>query len=237
MADGGLFALYKLHLIDSALYEFQQRAKALDVGRDEAAQIKEIESDPDGVLGTARKLSAEMKDAELEQKGLADKVKKFESDLYGGKVVNPREVENLEKEIASLKERSGKIDDRLLELYEEVPPAKAKAEEAERRISALRGTIAEKQSAAKEEHVRLQEAYKREAAKRATAKAAVPGPLFSLYERIREKSDVGMAMVSDDHRCEACGMPVSEKFFDALVHDKVMQCENCRRILFRLQQG
>ncbi|MBS1723604.1 MAG: hypothetical protein JSS66_11690 [Armatimonadetes bacterium] len=237
MAETGLFALYKLHLIDSALYEMKTRAASLDVGRGEAEEIKKLEADPEGTLAASRALSSELKDLELEQKSLEDKLKKLDSDLYGGKVVNPREVENIELEKTHVKDHISRNDARILELWELVPPAKEKASGLEGQISQLKGEIVKKQTAAKEEHARLQAAYKAEAAKRPAALKAVPEPLLTLYEKLREKLGVGMAMVTDAHRCDTCGLPVAEKPFDAVVHDKVVQCEGCRRILFRLQQG
>ncbi len=237
MSGGGLFALYKLHLIDAALYEMKQRAAALDLGKAEAAKIKELEADPDGVLATARSLSAELKDLELEQKSFDDKLKKLDADLYGGSIVNPREVENIEKEKSHIRERRDNNDARILELWEEVPVAKEKAASIEGQIAALRQTIAKKQTKAKADHEALQSAYRAKAAERPAALKGVPAPLLAAYDKLREKLGVGMAMVTDDHRCEACGMHVPEKAFEHIIEDRVEQCENCRRILFRLQQG
>ena len=237
MAGSGLFALYKLHLIDSALYEMKQRAAALDVGRGEAAKIKELEADPEGVLVESRKLSTELLDLELEQKTLEDKIKKLDSDLYGGKIVNPREVAAIEKDRAMVMEHRSKNDSRILELWEILPPAKEISAELEGKITALKVEIAKKQAAAKVEHEKLQAAYKAKAAERAAALKDVAPNLLSQYEKLKEKLDVGMAMVTDEHRCGSCGMHVPEKAFEFIIEDRVVQCEQCRRILFRLQQS
>lgn len=237
MAGTGLFALYKLHLIDAALYELKQHAAVLDIGRSETARIKQLESDPEGVLSASRTLSAELKDLELEQKTYDDKLKKLDSDLYGGKVVNPREVANIEKEKENIHELRAKNDERILELWDLVPPAKEAAKSIEDQISSLKSAVAKKQVAAKAEHEQMQIRYKATAAKRPELVKAVPVPLLSIYDKLREKLGVGMAMVTNDHRCGACGMHVPEKAFTMIIEDKVTQCENCRRILFRLDQG
>lgn len=237
MADTGLFALYKLHLVDSALYEMKQHAAALDVGREEAAKIKELEADPEGVLGRSRQLSAELKDQELQQKTLEDKIKKLDSDLFSGKISNPREIAAIEKDKELVNEQRAKIDSRILELWDLVPPAKEAAANIEAQITELKETMAKKQVAAKSEHEKLQAAFKAKAAERAPAAARVPKPLLEVYEKLRAKLDVGMALVTPDSRCESCGMLVPTKALEHIREDKVIQCEQCRRILFKLQQG
>jgi predicted nucleic acid-binding Zn-ribbon protein len=235
MAGTGLLALYKLHLVDSALNDIKQHAGALDLGKAEAAKIKELEADPEGTLTESRKLSVELKDLELEQKSLDDKLKKLDSDLYSGKIVNPREVANIEKEKANIHELRGKIDGRILELWDLVPPAKERASDIEGKISALKETIAKKQAAAKSEHERMQAEFKAKASLRPALTKNVPPLLLTQYEKLREKLGVGMALVTNEHRCSVCGMHVPEKAFAFIIEDKVMQCENCRRILFRLE--
>jgi len=237
MAGSGLFALYKLHLIDSALYEMRQRSQALDLGRGEAEKIRELELDPEGVLVESRKLSVELKDLELEQKSLEDKIKKLDGDLYGGKIINPREIAAIEKDKGLVMEHRSKNDERILELWEILPPAKEIASHLEGEISKLKEMIAKKQAAAKIEHEKLQQAFKLKAAERPAALKDVPPALLEQYEKLRAKLDVGMAMVTDDHRCGSCGMHVPPKAFEFIIEDRVIQCENCRRILFRLQQS
>lgn len=236
MADSGLFALYKLHLVDSALNDMKQRAAALDMGKAEAAQIKELELDPEGHLTESRKLSAELKDLELEQKSFDDKIKKLDSDLYGGKIVNPKEVQNIEKERKNIVSLRNSHDMRILELWEILPPLKELAAHLEKQISALKTKITEKQNLAKAEHEQIQSAYTAKSKERSPLVKAVPPLLLSQYEKLREKLGVGMVLITNEQRCSVCGMQVSARITAFVVEDKILQCEGCRRILFKLQQ-
>src|SRR5689334_9375648 len=129
MPSSELRRLYKLHLVDQALLEIRKRAAALDPGKKTAAEIQALQKELDE--GPAKRLHSELTDLELKQKGFQDKIAKFEKDLYGGKIVNPREVEAIQKEIGILKRQRGELDERILEIWEELPPAKEKAEKAE----------------------------------------------------------------------------------------------------------
>ena len=98
MASAELQRLWKLSQIDSGLVEIRHKAAALDPGKKVTAELEELKKQDAEIGGHARKLSADLADLELAQKGIDDKLKKIDKELYGGKIVNPREVENFEKE-------------------------------------------------------------------------------------------------------------------------------------------
>jgi predicted nucleic acid-binding Zn-ribbon protein len=102
MASPEIQRLWKLHQIDSAIQEIRTRAAHLDVGQRIQQEIDQIQREDQEVGGQARKLHAEQTDLELANKTIDDKLKKIDKDLYGGKVVTSREVQNLEKEIEIL---------------------------------------------------------------------------------------------------------------------------------------
>ncbi len=98
MASADLRKLWKLHLIDAAITEIRARAATLDTGKSIQAEIdvlsKQISTNP------AKLLMGEQQDLEFQQKSIDDKIAKFEKDLYGGKIVNAREVSTIEIVVA-----------------------------------------------------------------------------------------------------------------------------------------
>ncbi len=237
MADSGLFALYKLHLVDRELFAIKQRAANLDVGQSDRKDLQDAQAEFDRVDATAAALEKELADLEAENKRLGDRAKKLHKDLYGGGFVGARDAETIEQEMASIKEQTAAHDERILALYEEAPAAREVADRAAEALKAVKVRIVKKQTAAKAEHEKLQAAYKAKAAERGPLLPKVPRPVLDPYEKLREKMGTGMALVTDEHRCEACGMHVPEKAFEFIVADRVTPCENCRRVLFRLQQS
>lgn len=231
MASQELRKLWKLNQIDTALLEIRKRAAALDPGKKIMSEIEELEKELATVGGQAKALSAEMLDLELKQKSAQSKIKQIEKDLYGGKVVNPREVEAHQKEIESLKRQRATSDDRLFELMEEVPPAKAAATEVESRISKKKTELANYRKSTLEAKAKLEAEFKRlNAARPEAAKGIDPG-LLARYEAIRAKHGTGMANINGP-ACAGCGNHLPEKTFDALKSDRVATCEQCHRILY-----
>lgn len=233
MASGDLLHLWKLHQIDSALVEIRARAASLDPGRSIMAKIEAEQSAADATISEAKALSGELTDLELKQKSLDDKIKKFEKDLYGGKVVNPREVESINREIAMLKRQRGESDVRILELWELVPPAKAKAEEANKRIEELKAQLKEFQKGVIETKTKLEQEFKLASAQRNPMAADLPAGLLAKYDSIRNRhGGIGMARIQKNGSCGSCGTRLPTKVIEDVKDDRTVTCESCHRILF-----
>jgi len=225
--------LWKLHLIDSAIQEIRNRAANLDVGKKIAAEIEALNKELADKGGQAKALSAELHDLELQQKSIDDKIAKIDKDLYGGKIVNPREVENFEKEIENLRKQKGSYDERILELWELVPPAKEKADKIEAAIAAKKKELAEQQKKALTVKTQLETDFKTKMAERPAAAKEVNPSLLARYESIRPKHDgIGMAEVVKKRQCGGCGTLLPERTLQMALDDKVVTCESCHRILY-----
>jgi predicted nucleic acid-binding Zn-ribbon protein len=230
-----LYDLYKLHKVDSALHSLRQEAAGLDTGQEEQAAIKRLSGESSEVLGHARQVSQEIRDLELQQKGYAEKVKGFEKKLYDGSVVSPKEVENIEKEIAMLKGLIDRGDERLLELYEESPTATSEAQGAQKQIDELNAAIARKRELAVQRHAEIKTEFEKLKTSRPALAAEVEKDLLARYEDVRKRTgSTGMAEVTEDMRCSMCGMAVPERQSKALDDDRLVFCEGCQRILFKV---
>lgn len=234
MPSDALWRLWKLHLVDHAILEIRARAAALDPGRKILAEIQELETQYAEVGGRAKALHQEITDAELQTKTIDEKLKKIDRDLYGGKVVNPREVEALQKEIEMLKAKRSELDERILELWELHPPAKAAADAVEQAIAKKKLELADHQRKALQLKTQLEKAFKERSAERPLVAKNVEAPLLARYDMIRQKQGgVGMAKLKPNDTCEECGMTIPRKTVLAVREDGAVQtCESCHRILY-----
>lgn len=233
MPDTGLARLFRLHKIDHELHDLKAHAGALDTGQEEAARLKEYLAETDEVRTRAKQLAADLKDLELEAESLQAKKQKFEKQLFDGSISNSREAENVEKEIAMLKEMIDEAEMRELELMETLPSAQEAARGHEEKIEELQKAILRKRKKAVQEHEAIKAQYGETAKKRPAALQGIPEPLLKQYEALRAKLDgVAMAVVTDAETCGECGMHVPERALELIRRDQVVQCEQCRRILF-----
>jgi predicted nucleic acid-binding Zn-ribbon protein len=225
--------LWKLAQIDNRIHDIRSRASALDIGKSIQAEIAALEAEEAKVGGHARALHAEQKDLELQQASLDDKLKRLERDLYGGKVVNAREVENINREIESIKRQKDRNDDRLLELLELVPPAQKAAKRVDVKLLDAKKRLAERRTKALEEKSTLEADFKRLTTVRPDVAKNVSPPLMARYENAKQRAHgIGMVEITKKNACGGCGTMVPERTVQLLKEDKLATCESCHRILY-----
>jgi uncharacterized protein len=150
-----------------------------------------------------------------------------------------KELEALQHELATLTRRKGELEDAELELMEQREQAQAVLDEVERRLATTRGAREEaerRRDAALSEMDRDRD-FKTGA--RAPLVADLPADLVQLYERVRESTGMGAAMLRQG-RCEGCRLELagSERArVKAAPPDEVVRCEECQRILVRTAES
>jgi len=228
-----LRALWKLHQIDAAIVDIRHKASSMDPGRKIQAEIDRLTAVYEELGAKAKALNAELTDLETAQKGIEAKLKKIDADLYGGKVVNPREVEDLQHQIETLKKQRAKNDERILELWELAPPANKAADEAKTHIEAKRQELVEHQRKMLELKKTLEAEFKELNAKRPAAVQGVSAGLLARYDAIRQKhGGIGMTTVDRKGNCTMCGTLLPKKTVEAALEDKVVTCDECHRIVY-----
>lgn len=228
-----LAALYRLHKIDAALVEIKARHAKMSLDPELVARHNALVKEHEAKKAEADRLAQELTDQELKQKSIEEKLKHAQKVLYGGTIVNPREVEAYEKDIAMLKRQQGEVEEKILELWEVVPPAKAEADRIAQEFKSIREQAQGGQSVMGAERSRLEAEFKELSAKRPEIASGIPAPLLKQYEAIRAKhGGIGMAEVVDK-ACGRCGTMLPERVLVALNEDKLMTCESCHRILFK----
>ncbi len=206
--------------------EEYQRIEARDAGlRDELAALEAAESD----------LRREQAKAEADVDQVRSRVERDRTRLDAGQVSSPRELENLQSEIASLIRRQSDLEEIVLDVME-------RQEAAELRNNALtqeEGALArERDEVAARRDVALGEISEQEekaGSLRASVAADVPGDLLDLYGKLRAQHGVGAAALRRG-RCEGCHLSLNTvelAHLRAAPPDEVLRCEECRRILVR----
>ncbi|MCX7799029.1 MAG: C4-type zinc ribbon domain-containing protein [Fimbriimonadales bacterium] len=233
MSVAELQALWRLHLVDSRMVEISRRLKLY---QPTAALRRELQAASEELARSearVRSLQQEAKDIELQDRSVEEKIKRFEKDLYGGKVVNPREVEAIQKEIRLLKDQRGELDVRLLELWEMLPSAEAALEEPRRRVAELSRRLESEEAVLKRENQQLEEEYRQLAAARRERLEGIPQAWLARYEAIRQRQGgVAMADVTSEGMCGACGTTLPRATIEQAKAGNIATCQECHRIVY-----
>lgn len=225
--------LYELQQVDTAIGELEADLKALDDGSRLRAELAAAEEEltrrksahADG-LGGQKKREAELEKTEQKRTQLMGKA-------YGGTIANPKELETLEKEIASLSRQKDRIETELLGLFDQMDEAKRLAAEQERLVADLRKRIEETVATFESERARLSDQVAQAREERTALQQPIDPELLQKYEYLRERCGNLAVVAVDSGTCSGCriGLPIVQ--IARLRRDPdLKQCENCLRLLW-----
>jgi predicted nucleic acid-binding Zn-ribbon protein len=160
--------------------------------------------------------------------------------LDSGQVTNPKDLENLQSEIASLAKRQGDLEDVVLEVMERHEAAAERAAELAQRVEAVEAKAGDAVVRRDAALVEIDGEAGRVREERESAAASLPEDLLKLYEKIREQQGgVGAARLFQ-RRCEGCQLELNITELNEVreaPEDAVLRCENCRRVLVRTPES
>lgn len=210
-----------------------ERAEAAEV----AAALTDVGHRLGALDGERHRLDREQARIEDEIASLRAKVDHAEKAMYGGAVTNPRELQALQDESASLTRRIGELEDQELEVLVEREPIDAAAEAAVAERAALeeRATQVALRITAAEAEIDVE--LDAVTAARAAAAADVPADLLAEYESLRSQNGgIGVARLEHGTTCGGCRIQLSAVERDrikGLPADARIHCEECGRLLVR----
>jgi uncharacterized protein len=231
----GLDRILELQELDTAIDRLDHRRELLEAGEELSAIRKEME-EADARLGEIRLASdavaSESRRLEHEIETMNLKLEAEQKRMYDGSIANPKELEALQHEIASLRERRTRAEDDLLEQMVRKEDLDARGAEADKDANAARARAEDAGGDAVKE---LDQVGVDLAARRAEREAVVPAfdeELLELYDELRHsKHGVGAAAIVDGV-CQACHEKLSAVELDRLQRTEgVKRCEYCRRIV------
>lgn len=156
--------------------------------------------------------------------------------MRSGAITAARELAVLDEEVRHLAEHIRGLEDRELEVMEELEPVDAELAERSDRVAELRQRLEAARAAVAELQASVDRALGEVAEQRAAAAADLPSDLLERYERIRARAGgVGAARLVGS-ACSGCHLELPSMEVDRIRKappGTVVTCEQCGRILVR----
>jgi uncharacterized protein len=227
------FKLYRLQQIDSQMDQARARVKEIEAALSKDEALRKAQESADAA---ARQLEVNRKALhKAEEDVLAQRVKieQNEATLYGGKVRNPKELQDLQNEIAALKRYLGVLEDRQLEVMITIEESEQVSEQAKAALRVEAARNAEENEAMLSEHAVLQSDLARQEGERQAAVSGIDAADLGLYEQLRlTRRGVAVSKVNLG-ACQACGSTLSAALLHAARSPaQITRCELCGRILY-----
>jgi predicted nucleic acid-binding Zn-ribbon protein len=221
--------------LDSSIDRLAHRREQLEAGEELSAARKQAEEAEAG-LGELRlaidAVAADQRRFEHEIDSMGAKLAAEEKRMYDGTIANAKELEALQHEITSLKDRRSRTEDELLELMERREELESRVAGSEEEVAAARQRVEAVGGDAASELDEVVATLAERTAGRGALAGEIDEELLELYEDLRaQKKGVGAAALVDGV-CQACHEQLSAVELDRLKHtDGIRRCEYCRRIL------
>lgn len=199
-----------------------------------AQELEERKAAADEAVAAIR---ARVRSAEREADEIRAKQAKDQKRLDDGAVSSPRELESLQHEIATLQTRLDGVETVELEAMEELDGADAALAEVVAELAGVTDQQAAQQQQLDEARSGIDVEREALAADRREVMTGLSEGLLKLYERSRSAhGGVGVGALRHG-RCEGCRLtltPADLARFDVAPSDEVLRCEECGRLLVRV---
>jgi hypothetical protein len=226
-------SLYRLQQVDSQIDQIQARLKVIQQTLENDVELRAATERFTAAESQDKEAGRVLKQSEVEVEKQRIKIEQTEASLYGGRVHNPKELQDLQKDVASLKRYLETLEDRELE-------AMLVAETTEKNLQAAKTDLEHVRSKLKDQHQdlakegeTLQKHLERLNSERLAVVSDIAKQSLSIYDQLRnQKRGIAITTVTDSS-CEACGTTLTpSQQQSARSSGQLFYCPTCGRILY-----
>lgn len=225
------------------LYALQEVDLALDAARAGLADVQSRLGEAEAVAEAGRAVqerrealrAAEQgfREREWETDELRRKIAPLERRLYEGSVRNPKELEDLQLDVESLKRQRGEREDQALAAMEALDQAQQALDEAQRTLQELTDAHQAEQRELLGRGASLEGEIAALVGERAEQATRIDEALLRLYDQLRATRQGRAVAKVEGGACQGCRISLPMNLRQrARGGSEVVQCNNCERILY-----
>ena len=225
--------LYRLQQIDSRLYQVTTRLSAIHSMLENNAELQAARQQLDSAQREQYDAEKSLKAAEYEAATLRVKLEQVESSLYSGKIQSPKELQDLQNEIALLKRHLGVLEDNQLEVMMAVETASLLHETTQKELDVIHGKVISENATLQTEQNALQKEAENLNAQRLAVLPAIKADTLGLYDALRQKRSGLAVSVVIENSCDTCGASLTPGYAQSVrTSAQLVHCPMCGRILY-----
>ncbi|MCQ3937333.1 MAG: hypothetical protein DPW18_09830, partial [Chloroflexi bacterium] len=179
--------LYRLQQVDRQIDRAQARLDAIRKTLENDAELKAALTRLEDAQKEHHRALHDLKFAETEVEAQKIKIEHAESSLYGGNVKNPKELQDLQKDVESLKKHLATLEERQLEAMLNAETASAELQNAKAELEAVQSRLGNEHKKLIEERTSFARQLESLAEEREAALAPISSDLLHVYEDLRRQ--------------------------------------------------
>jgi len=225
--------LYRLQQVDSQIDGIQARQQAIRETLQNDLKLQATTQAFSAADSKHKEASRALKQTETEVEKQRIKIEQTESSLYGGRVQNPKELQDLQKDVASLKKYLETLEERELEAMLLAETAENELQIAKSELELTQANVNDQYRDLSKENEVLDKELERLEHERNAILSDLISSAVSTYDQIRkQRRGIAVTTISDS-ACTACGTTLTLSLQQsARSATQLFTCPTCGRILY-----
>ena len=225
--------LYRLQQVDSQIDHIQARLKVIQQTLENDAELRAATEQLAASENKYKDAERSLKESEAEAEKQSIKIEQTESSLYGGRVHNPKELQDLQKDVASLKRHLSTLEERELEAMLVAETTEKDLQNAKSILERLQSNLGDQHRDLARERISLHKDLERLNSERQAVMSDIAQRTMATYNQLRQQRR-GLAVTTlSDGSCAACGTTLTpSQLQNARSTSQLFYCPSCGRILY-----
>lgn len=225
-------ALFRLQEIELNILAHQKRLKEIAAALGDNQAVTAAQETLRDAQSRLKPLQQRARQIDQEMQTNAEKIRVTNEQLYSGRVRNPKELQDMQNEVAALTRRNAELEEALLETLLAVEEAEASLKTAETHLRETQAAAAGGQADLIEEQRRLQNENRALLQKREAALRDVTPDNLKLYNSMRPRKNNQPVALLVNQSCAFCRVEQDLSIIsEARKAQKLTYCLSCGRIL------
>jgi predicted nucleic acid-binding Zn-ribbon protein len=225
--------LYRLQQIDSQMDRLRARLLEIQSILDDDTELRKLNEQ--AKVADERNQYAEkaLKQAEREVQNQLIKIDQTQSSLYAGKSHSPKELQDLQNDVAALKRYLVILEDRQIDAMQECETAEADRQIIHDKVISALDNRAELTARLQLEQETIKNDLERHTIEHNAVEGAIPVSNLDLYSQLRQKRRGVAVVIIGENACGACGSTLNLAQIQSVrSSDRIIFCPSCGRILY-----
>ena len=225
--------LHHLQKIDSETARIAKRIRDIEHTLESDQNVRKARMRAVKAKQRMQQAEKELRQAEAEVAAQSARLEQNQAALYGGRIQNPKELQDLQQEAAALRRRIARLEEAQLEAMQRLEESRLRYKKSVRLYRKTQAEQRQNHAALLGEKVTLQAKQEKLQHEREALVAKLPADEYQLYEDLRSKrGGIAVAEVQNG-ACGACGTTLSTRMLQvARSPSRIAHCPGCNRILY-----
>ena len=223
--------LYQLQEVDLEIESNEQALSYVASQLGESQAVVRTQNQLELEQQRLEELRRKQHSAEWEIEDLVTKLTAAEETLFSGRIKNPKELTNLQHEVDALKARRDQLENRTLEIMDQVELSETSVATISNKLEMLKAEWQRQQQQLSEEMERLKAILSDLGHKWQLLSGEIDSQAIEFYQELRKEKGTAVARV-EQGICRGCRISLPTTELHQARSGNLVQCSSCGRILF-----